>query len=66
MTPTVRGICTFAVYFVLSRSVNINDLHNSAEPLGPEQSPTNHPWHGIYFIIIIIMIIFNIYIAHFL
>ena len=25
------------------------DLRNSAEPLGPEQSPTNHLCYGIYF-----------------
>ena len=28
---------------------NINDLHNSAQPLGPEQSPTNHPCYGVHF-----------------
>ena len=30
-------------------NLNINDLHNSAEPLGPEQSPANHACYGIYF-----------------
>ena len=30
-------------------NLNINDLQNSAEPLGPEQSPTNHTCYGIYF-----------------
>ena len=30
-------------------NLNINDLHNSAEPLGPEQSPTNQTCYGIYF-----------------
>ena len=30
-------------------NLNINDLHNSAAPLGPEQSPTNHTCYGIYF-----------------
>ena len=30
-------------------NLNINDLHNSAEPLGPEQSPTNHTCSGVYF-----------------
>ena len=30
-------------------NLNINDLHNSAERLGPEQSPTNHPCYGINF-----------------
>ena len=33
----------------LNHNLNINDLHNSAEPLGPEQNPTNHPCYGIYF-----------------
>ena len=33
-----------------SQSVHeINDLHNNAEPMGPEQSPTNHTCYGIYF-----------------
>ena len=29
--------------------LNINNLHNNAEPMGPEQSPTNHTCYGIYF-----------------
>ena len=32
-----------------NHNLNMNDLHNSVEPLGPEQSPTNHPSYGIYF-----------------
>ena len=31
------------------KSVQRNDLHNNAEPLGPEQSPPNHACYGIYF-----------------
>ena len=27
----------------------INNLHNNAEPMGPEQSPTDHTCYGIYF-----------------
>ena len=34
---------------VRSQLKNISDLYNSAEPLGPEQSPTNHTCYGFYF-----------------
>ena len=28
---------------------SVHDLHKSAEPLGQEQSPPNHPCYGVYF-----------------
>ena len=49
MVPAVVSKFNSRLALKSVHNLNINDLHNSAEPLGPEQSPTNHTCYGIYF-----------------